>query len=98
MLSLRSALVSLVATGVLRAQAPAPPVAITGVTIVDPAVAASKQAGLTNQTVVIRDGVIQAVGAAGTVTIPSGARRVDGRGKFLMPGLWDSHVHFMNTG
>ena len=77
---------------------PAQSLAITGVTIVDPSVAASKQAGMTNQTVVIRNGVIEGVGPANTVPIPRGAKRVDGRGKFLIPGLWDSHVHFMNTG
>lgn len=53
---------------------------------------------MTNQTVVIRDGVIQAVGPGASTIIPKGARRVDGTGKFLMPGLWDAHVHFMNTG
>ena len=73
-------------------------VAITGVTLVDPSVAASRQAGMVDETVLIRNGVIVAVGPSATVTIPRGTRLVGGRGKFLMPGLWDSHVHFMNTG
>lgn len=72
--------------------------AITGVTVVDPSVAASRQPGMVNETVVIRNGHIVAVGPSATVPIPRGARVVDGRGKYLMPGLWDSHVHFMNTG
>ena len=72
--------------------------AITGVTVVDPSVAASRQAGMVNETVVIRNGHIVAAGPMATVPIPRGARVVDGRGKYLMPGLWDSHVHFMNTG
>ena len=77
---------------------PAQSIAITGVTLVDPSVAASRQAGLVNQTVVVRNGVIEAVGPSGSIAVPRGARLVDGRGKFLMPGLWDAHVHFMNTG
>src|SRR3954471_16945744 len=87
-------LATVVATTALAAQS----IAITGVTIVDPSVAASKQAGMVNQTVLIRDGVIQSVGPATSIVVPAGIRRIDGRGKFLMPGLWDSHVHFMNTG
>ena len=90
----RLVLVAFVFTTRVSAQS----VAITGVTIVDPSVAASRQAGMVNETVVIRNGHIVAVGPSATVPIPRGARVVDGRGKFLMPGLWDSHVHFMNTG
>ncbi|MEK0430944.1 MAG: hypothetical protein RL139_748 [Gemmatimonadota bacterium] len=40
-----------------------------------------------NGTVLIRDGKIAAVGAAGAVTIPDGARRIDARGKWVTPGL-----------
>ncbi len=48
---------------------------------------------LADQTVVIRDGRITALGAAAAVKIPAGARRVDGRGRYLMPGLSDMHAH-----
>lgn len=68
---------------------------ITGVTVVDPARVSSASA---NQTIVIVHGRITALGDAGSVTIPPGARVVEARGKFAMPGLWDAHVHFMNTG
>src|SRR5262249_10720883 len=44
-------------------------------------------------TLVITDGKIVAVGAAGAVKIPSGATTVDLAGKTLMPGLVDSHSH-----
>jgi len=30
--------------------------------------------------------------------IPAGARVIDGRGKFLVPGFWDMHVHTAITG
>jgi hypothetical protein len=48
---------------------------------------------LADRTVLIRDGRIAALGPAAKVTVPSGARRIDGRGKFLIPGLCDMHVH-----
>ena len=47
-----------------------------------------------DQTVVVRDGRIASVGSARNVGVANGGMRViDGRGKFLIPGLWDMHVH-----
>jgi imidazolonepropionase-like amidohydrolase len=51
-----------------------------------------------NQTVVIRGNRIVTVGAAGSIEVPAGARIVEARGKFLVPGLWDMHVHTAITG
>lgn len=48
---------------------------------------------LNGQTVVVRDGRIVEIGAAEQVKIPDGATRIDGQGKYLMPGLVDMHVH-----
>jgi len=48
---------------------------------------------LIDQTVIVRDGRIAALGPAGAATVPEGAHRIDGHGKFLMPGLADMHVH-----
>lgn len=45
------------------------------------------------QTVVIQDGRIKAVGARGAIVVPRGAVEIDGTGKYLMPGLADMHVH-----
>jgi hypothetical protein len=53
---------------------------------------------LPHQTVVVQDGRITALGATGKVRIPSGATRVDGRGKFLIPGLSDMHTHLSYGG
>lgn len=47
----------------------------------------------TGRTVVVEDGRIVAVGADGAVEVPSGAVRVPGCGRFLVPGLADMHVH-----
>lgn len=48
---------------------------------------------LTGQTVVVEGSRITAMGPAGRVTVPAGATRVDGAGKFLMPGLAEMHAH-----
>src|SRR5687768_8063378 len=53
---------------------------------------------LHDATVLVRDGRIAAVGASRTVRVPSGARRIDGRGKFLIPGLADMHTHLYSDG
>jgi hypothetical protein len=48
---------------------------------------------LLNQTVVVRSDRITAVGAADQTAVPAGALRIDGRGKYLMPGLTEMHAH-----
>jgi imidazolonepropionase-like amidohydrolase len=48
---------------------------------------------LPNRAVLIADGKVAAVGAAGSIKAPAGATLIDGRGKTLLPGLWDSHQH-----
>jgi hypothetical protein len=64
---------------------PAGPVAFSGVRLFD----AEGVRFLANQTVVVDNGIITASGAAGSVTVPAGAQVIDGRGKTLVPGLWD---------
>ena len=46
-----------------------------------------------HQTVLVEGGSFTAIGPARSVHIPKGAQRIDGRSKFLMPGLADMHVH-----
>jgi len=48
---------------------------------------------LPDRAVLIADGKVAAVGAAGSIAAPAGTTVVDGRGKTLLPGLWDSHQH-----
>jgi imidazolonepropionase-like amidohydrolase len=48
-----------------------------------------------SKTVVVRDGVIEMIGDSGQVHVPADALVIDGRGKYLMPGLVDMHVHIM---
>jgi imidazolonepropionase-like amidohydrolase len=45
-------------------------------------------------TVVIRDDRITAIGKSAEVPLPANARIVEAKGKFLIPGLWDMHVHW----
>ena len=44
-------------------------------------------------TVVVQGGKIVAVGQAGEMAVPEDARRIDGAGRYLLPGLTDMHVH-----
>jgi imidazolonepropionase-like amidohydrolase len=46
-----------------------------------------------NQTVIVRDGRISEIGAANKVKVPEGAQRVEGQGKYLMPGIAEMHGH-----
>jgi imidazolonepropionase-like amidohydrolase len=69
-------------------KAPAGPVAFTHVrAFVDGA------HFMDGQTVVVDKGVITQVGPAASTTVPKNAQIIDGTGKTLVPGLWDSHQH-----
>src|SRR4051812_47482777 len=48
---------------------------------------------LERATIVIQQGRISAVGVAGEVEVPAGARELDAGGSWIMPGLTDCHVH-----
>jgi imidazolonepropionase-like amidohydrolase len=68
--------------------------AITHVTVVDTAGSPPDS----DCTVVISGSRIVSIGAASSLGIPAGAKLVDGRGKFLIPGLADMHVHLTGAG
>jgi len=74
------------ATG-LRAQEPA--LAITHVNLID----ATGSPLLTDMTVIVEGKQISQIGKSVATPLPKGVRVVDGRGKYLIPGLWDMHVH-----
>ena len=52
-----------------------------------------KERVLPRQTVLVRNGTIVEIGDAKRIKIPAGAQRIEGTGKFLIPGLSDMHVH-----
>ena len=48
---------------------------------------------LTGRSVLVQDGKVAAVAAAGSIATPADATVIDGSGKTLVPGLWDAHQH-----
>lgn len=83
----RLAVLLCLATTPLAAQST--PVAFTNVTVLP----MDGDRRLTEQTVIVQDGRITAMGSAARTVVPAGATRIDGRGKFLMPGLAEMHAH-----
>jgi imidazolonepropionase-like amidohydrolase len=64
--------------------------AIAGATLIDTTGALP----LADSVVIIRTGRIAAVGTRGAVVIPRGMQVVDGKGRTLLPGLWEMHIHY----
>ena len=82
----------------LAAQLAAPPTtnaqsggthAFTGATLID----GTTSAPILNATLVVRDGRVIAAGPAAAVRIPDGAERVSLTGKYVIPGLINTHGH-----
>ena len=82
-------LLLVVPPAVLCGPATANKIGITHVNIVDPATHTVRA----DQTVLISGGRIEQIGPATAAQLPADFRVVDARGKFLMAGLWDMHVH-----
>lgn len=62
---------------------------IQNITIIDPI------DGLkTNQTLIIKDGKILRLGPSADLLLSEQNTIIDGTGKYMIPGLWDTHVHF----
>lgn len=66
---------------------------ITNVTIAD----VEKQKLVSNQTVIITNDLISKIQSS-KIKIPANATVIDGKGKYLLPGLTDAHVHFFQNG
>jgi hypothetical protein len=71
--------------------APIPPsqIAITHITIIDVRDGSRQQ----DMSVLISGDRIGVIGSSKKVQLPKQTRVIDGHGKFLIPGLWDMHVH-----
>jgi imidazolonepropionase-like amidohydrolase len=65
------------------------PLVITHVTVIDATGAPAKS----DMSVVIVDGRISSLHKTGKAHVPGGAEIIDASGKFLIPGLWDMHIH-----
>jgi cytosine/adenosine deaminase-related metal-dependent hydrolase len=70
-----------------------PPVAILHVHVIP----MDRERVLDDQTVVIADGKIEQVGPSSSVKVAASAKKIDGKGKYLIPGLTDAHVHLYST-
>lgn len=66
--------------------------AITHVTVVN----TEKRVRLDDQTVLVMGKQISTVAPSRSVVVKPGINVVDGRGKFLIPGLWDMHTHVID--
>lgn len=67
---------------------------ITNVTIAD----VEKHRLIPNQTVIITNDLISNIQSSRKAKIPKNATIIDGRGKYLIPGLTDAHIHFFQNG
>jgi len=65
--------------------------AIVGATVID----GTGATPLTDAVVLIEDRRISAVGPRGAIELPADTRQIDGRGKYVIPGLMDANVHLM---
>ena len=66
---------------------------VRGGTLID----GTGRAAIQDVQILIRDGVIAEVRAGGALQPPAGAEVVDARGKFIIPGLIDSHIHYRDS-
>ncbi len=64
-------------------------VAIQDVTVIDVSAGTARP----HLTLIVDGDRIRSLGPAASTTVPKGVAIVDGKGKFLIPGLWDMHVH-----
>jgi imidazolonepropionase-like amidohydrolase len=67
--------------------------AIVDVTVIDVA----EGVAISGQTVVVVDDRIDRMGPVAEIDLPGDASILDGRGLYLMPGLVDAHVHFLDA-
>ncbi len=88
-------LIALAFPALLAAQAPTNPIKGSGTVVLKAArvIDGTGGAPIQNGVVVVTDDRIVAVGAAGAVTVPAGARTVDLGNATLLPGFIDAHTH-----
>ena len=55
-----------------------------------------KERVVPHQTVIVRNGTIAQIGDSKRIKIPKDAQKIDGAGKYLIPGLTDMHVHLFS--
>ena len=63
--------------------------AVTHVTVIDPDVATPRR----DMTILVRGTRVERVAPSASLEVPAGARVIDATGKYVIPGMWDMHVH-----
>jgi len=86
--------VALILECVLASRASPDSLAITHIAVADGTGAPLQR----DMTVLVRGTRITAVGPSATMVVPRDARVIDGSGRYLIPGLWDMHVHLTIAG
>jgi imidazolonepropionase-like amidohydrolase len=80
----------------VRTPAPMAPAGVTAFVNVN-VIPMDAERVLADQTVLVQGGWITALGPSDQMKVPAGAVRIDGRGKYLMPGLADMHAHLFSA-
>jgi len=70
------------------------PTIIRGATLIN----GTGRPALRNAAILIDGGRIREIGPQGDIKTPARARIIDARGKWIIPGLIDAHVHFFQSG
>jgi imidazolonepropionase-like amidohydrolase len=80
--------------GLLAVQQPAGVTVIQGATVIT----GTGSPAIRNAAILIEGGRVTNVGPRNEVRVPNNAQTVDARGKWIIPGLIDAHVHFSQSG
>ena len=75
--------------GQVSQQLPPKPLVFLHVTVID----ATGAPPHPDRMVIVKDGRIVSVSKSGTLAIPPGGEVIDETGRYLIPGLWDMHIH-----
>jgi imidazolonepropionase-like amidohydrolase len=72
----------------------------SGITVIQGAtiITATGNPTIRNGAIVIENGRIRDIGPRNEVRVPNNAQTIDARGKWIIPGLIDAHVHFSQSG
>ena len=77
---------------VVAGQQPSRHIALVGARVID----GTGAAPIANATLLVSNGRIDRIGPAASLKVPCGATRIDVAGKFIIPGLINSHGHLNN--
>lgn len=87
--TLIAAVVSTVTTAAMAER-----IALVGGRLID----GTAQPPIDDSVILVKDGVIEAVGTVGQLTVPENYRVVSTEGHDVLPGLWENHAHIQLTG